>query len=61
MAAGRRQGDRRQGSREFSSHGVSDDLAHGGDGLYQYSLLDVIDIADIIDRDPRKSPTPTSP
>ncbi|MET0756448.1 MAG: NAD-glutamate dehydrogenase [Mycobacterium sp.] len=38
---------------EFSSHGVSDDLAHMvATGLYQYSLLDVIDIADIADRDP---------
>ena len=38
---------------EFSSHGVSKDLAHMvADGLYQYSLLDVIDIADIVDREP---------
>ena len=38
---------------EFSSHGVSNDLAHMvADGLYQYSLLDVIDIADIVDREP---------
>ena len=38
---------------EFSSHGVSNDLAHMvADGLYQYSLLDVIDIADIADREP---------
>ena len=38
---------------EFSSHGVSNDLAHMvATGLYQYSLLDVIDIADIADRDP---------
>ena len=40
-------------AREFSSHGVSEELAHMvATGLYQYSLLDVIDIADIIDRDP---------
>jgi glutamate dehydrogenase len=38
---------------EFSSQGVPDDLAYMvATGLYQYSLLDVIDIADIIDRDP---------
>ena len=38
---------------EFPSHGVSDDLAYMvATGLYQYSLLDVIDIADIVDRDP---------
>jgi glutamate dehydrogenase len=38
---------------EFSAQGVSDDLAYlGATGLYRYSLLDVIDIADIIDRDP---------
>jgi glutamate dehydrogenase len=38
---------------EFSSQGVSTDLAYMvATGLYQYSLLDVIDIADIIDRDP---------
>ncbi|WP_176561183.1 NAD-glutamate dehydrogenase [Mycobacterium neglectum] len=37
---------------EFASHGVSDDLAYMvATGLYQYSLLDVIDIADIVDRD----------
>jgi glutamate dehydrogenase len=40
-------------AREFSSHGVPDDLAYMvTTGLYQYSLLDVIDIADIVDRDP---------
>jgi len=40
-------------AREFSSQGVSDDLAYMvATGLYQYSLLDVIDIADIVDRDP---------
>jgi glutamate dehydrogenase len=40
-------------ARDFSSHGVSDDLAYMvATGLYQYSLLDVIDIADIVDRDP---------
>src|SRR4029077_17919792 len=39
--------------REFSSLGSSDDLAYMvATGLYQYSLLDVIDIADIVDRDP---------
>jgi len=40
-------------AREFTSQGVSHDLAYMvTTGLYQYSLLDVIDIADIIDRDP---------
>ena len=40
-------------AREFSLQGVSDDLAYlVATGLYQYSLLDVIDIADIVDRDP---------
>ncbi len=38
---------------EFSSQGVPADLAYMvATGLYQYSLLDVIDIADIVDRDP---------
>jgi glutamate dehydrogenase len=38
---------------ELISHGVSDDLAYMvATGLYQYSLLDIIDIADIVDRDP---------
>ena len=38
---------------EFREQGVPDDLAYTvATGLYQYSLLDVIDIADIIDRDP---------
>lgn len=38
---------------EFSSHGASSDLAYMvATGLYQYSLLDVIDIADIVDREP---------
>ncbi|MGV0815150.1 NAD-glutamate dehydrogenase [Mycolicibacterium boenickei] len=38
---------------EFSSHGVSDELAYAvATGLYQYSLLDVIDISDIVDREP---------
>ncbi len=38
---------------EFSSQGVPDGLAYMvATGLYQFSLLDVIDIADIIDRDP---------
>ncbi len=38
---------------EFASHGVPADLAFTvAAGLYQYSLLDVIDIADIVERDP---------
>ena len=38
---------------EFISHGVAEDLANTiATGLYQYSLLDVIDIADIVDREP---------
>ena len=38
---------------DFASHGVPEDLAyHIATGLYQYSLLDVIDIADIVDREP---------
>ncbi|WP_445166100.1 NAD-glutamate dehydrogenase [Mycolicibacterium sp. Dal123E01] len=38
---------------EFANHGASDDLAYTvASGLYQYSLLDVIDIADIVERDP---------
>lgn len=38
---------------EFSSHGVPGDLAYMvATGLYQYSLLDIIDIADIVDREP---------
>ncbi|ADT98657.1 NAD-glutamate dehydrogenase [Mycolicibacterium gilvum] len=38
---------------EFSAHGVAEDVAYTvATGLYQFSLLDVIDIADIIDRDP---------
>ncbi|MGB2921405.1 MAG: NAD-glutamate dehydrogenase [Mycobacterium sp.] len=37
---------------EFSSQGVPKDLAYMvATGLYQFSLLDVIDIADIVDRD----------
>ncbi len=37
---------------EFASHGASEELAHlVATGLYQYSLLDIIDIADIIERD----------
>ncbi|TPG33218.1 NAD-glutamate dehydrogenase [Mycobacterium hodleri] len=40
-------------SSDFMAHGVSEDLAMAvATGLYQYSLLDVIDIADIADRDP---------
>ena len=38
---------------EFASHGVPHDLAYAvASGLYQYSLLDVIDISDIVDRGP---------
>jgi glutamate dehydrogenase len=38
---------------DFTAHGARADLAYTvASGLYQYSLLDVIDIADIIDRDP---------
>ncbi len=38
---------------EFSAHGASPELAYSvATGLYKYSLLDVIDIADIVDRDP---------
>jgi glutamate dehydrogenase len=38
---------------EFEAHGAPADLAYTvATGLYQYSLLDVIDIADIVDRDP---------
>ncbi|CAN5529870.1 NAD-glutamate dehydrogenase [soil metagenome] len=37
---------------EFASHGVPEDLAYTvSSGLYQYSLLDIIDVADIVDRD----------
>ncbi len=40
-------------SGEFMAQGVPEDLAMTvATGLYQYSLLDVIDIADIVDRDP---------
>ena len=39
-------------SGEFAGNGVAQDLAYRvASGLYQYSLLDVIDIADIVDRD----------
>ena len=38
---------------EFAAHGAPADLAYAvASGLYQYSLLDVIDIADIVERDP---------
>jgi glutamate dehydrogenase len=38
---------------QFRTQGVPDDLAYiVATGLYQYSLLDVIDIADIVDREP---------
>ncbi len=40
-------------SAEFAAAGAGEDLAYMvASGLYQYSLLDVIDISDIIDRDP---------
>ena len=40
-------------SGEFTAAGVPADLAYTvASGLYQYSLLDVIDIADIVDREP---------
>ena len=46
---------------EFAAHGVPEDLAYMvATGLYQYSLLDIIDIADIVDRDRPRWPTPTS-
>ncbi|CAN5774854.1 NAD-glutamate dehydrogenase [soil metagenome] len=39
-------------AQEFASHGAPEDLAYTvSSGLYQYSLLDIIDIADIVDRD----------
>ncbi|EUA33151.1 bacterial NAD-glutamate dehydrogenase family protein [Mycobacterium xenopi 4042] len=38
---------------EFASQGASEELAYMvATGLYRYSLLDIIDIADIVDRDP---------
>jgi len=38
---------------EFAASGVPEDLAYTvASGLYQYSLLDVIDISDIVERDP---------
>jgi glutamate dehydrogenase len=40
-------------AKEFASHGAPEDLAYMvATGLYQYSMLDVIDIADIVDREP---------
>jgi glutamate dehydrogenase len=40
-------------AREFASQGASEELAYRvAAGLYRFSLLDVIDIADIEDRDP---------
>ena len=37
---------------QFTAHGAPEDLAYiVASGLYQYSLLDIIDIADIVDRD----------
>ena len=51
---GDERGHRREGDRRSSpSHGVPEDLAYTvAAGLYQYSLLDIIDIADIVDREP---------
>ncbi len=38
---------------QFSAHGAPEGLAYEvASGLYQYSLLDIIDIADIVDREP---------
>ncbi|BCQ08440.1 NAD-glutamate dehydrogenase [Mycobacterium heckeshornense] len=38
---------------EFASQGAPEELAYMvATGLYRYSLLDIIDIADIVDRDP---------
>ncbi|WNG95544.1 NAD-glutamate dehydrogenase [Mycobacterium sp. ITM-2016-00318] len=38
---------------QFVGHGVPDDLAYQiASGLYQYVLLDVIDISDIVEREP---------
>ena len=38
---------------EFTAGGVPEDLAYTvATGLYQFSLLDIIDIADIVERDP---------
>ncbi|MGY4649814.1 NAD-glutamate dehydrogenase [Mycobacterium sp. URHB0021] len=38
---------------EFSAQGVPEDLAYTvANGLYQYSLLDIIDISDILEREP---------
>lgn len=38
---------------EFAEHGVSDDLGYlVASALYRFSLLDIIDIADILDREP---------
>ncbi|SEH72968.1 glutamate dehydrogenase [Mycolicibacterium rutilum] len=38
---------------DFASHGVPKDLAYMvATGLYQFSLLDIIDIGDIVDREP---------
>ncbi len=38
---------------EFAAHGAPKELAlMVSTGLYQYSLLDIIDVADIVDRDP---------
>ncbi|MDF2823048.1 MAG: NAD-glutamate dehydrogenase, partial [Mycobacterium sp.] len=37
---------------EFAAHGVPEELAYQvSSGLYQYSLLDIIDVADIVERD----------
>jgi glutamate dehydrogenase len=38
---------------QFAAHGVPEELAYKvASGLYQYSLLDIIDISDIVDREP---------
>ena len=54
VAARRRQGHRRKGSRASSSRRACPRTwpTWWPPGLYQYSLLDIIDIADIVDRDP---------
>ena len=54
MAARRRQGDRRQGGRRVRRSRRIRRIwrTRVATGLYQYSLLDIIDIADIVERDP---------
>ena len=52
VAARRRQGHRRTGSRGIRSAGRPEDLAYlVAAGLYRFSLLDIIDIADITEID----------